>query len=901
MGADHGNPGAVSGPRKGIRVRRLRALFFRLAGLFRKDLRDRDLAAEMDSHLQLHIDDNLRAGMTPDEARRSALLKLGGIEQTKEIYRDRRGLPVLETLFHDLRFAFRMLLKNPGFTVVVVLTLALGIGANTAIFSIVSGVILKPLPYRQPDSLVSLFLHGRGLDRGVMGVADFVALAERQKTFEHIAALSPSSIGFTLTGLGSPQMVPGTSVTFDFFSVLGVQPALGRAFLPEEGRPGGSLSVIVSHRFWEQFLHADPAAIGSTIKLDGRNYAVIGILPLGFHFGPHNELWPILQFQPARQRPPYWLLTIGRLRPGISQTQAAEDASLIAKQVHEQFPLSDDASTIVVPLKTLMVGDASEALLILLAAVGFVLLIAVVNVANLHLSRSGSRVREFAIRSALGAGRRRLMCQLLTESLLLAALGGLLGLAIAYGGVRTILALSPDVFPRMEEIAVDGRVLAFTALIAVMTGIVFGLVPALRSSGSPAGQALREGSRTATSGRSARRFHGALVATEFALALIVLTGAGLLIRTLSQLQSVNPGFNSSHLVTALITLPRQRYANAPQLTAFYEQLLERVKNTPGVEAASLAMSLPPNLLELTNPFHIEGKPDAPGQPAPAIGEIPVGTDYFATLGIPLLRGRLFSDQDRSPATHVLVINENMARRFFPDQEPVGSRVQTGEYDPKGGRYTIVGVVGNVKYHGLGEKDQPTMYVPYFDSGWCPWFVREMYVVVRSASAPEKVVSALQSAAWSLDNQLALAHVRTMDQLLYESVAGSRFRAVLFGVFAALALVLAMIGIYGVMAYSVSQRTHEIGIRIALGAHRMSILRTILREGSRLALLGLAIGFFLALALSRTLAGLLFGVQATDPVTFVTVAALLLGVALAACYVPARRAMRVDPMVALRYE
>jgi predicted permease len=882
-------------------MRQLRAWLVRLGGFFRRNRRDRELAAEMESHLQMHIEDHLRDGMLPEEARRQALIKLGGVEQTKEIYRDRRGLPALETLLQDIRYGLRMLSKSLGFTAVAVLTLALGIGANTAIFSVVNGVLLKPLPYRQPDHLVSLFLHGRGLDRGVMGVADFQALNERQKAFEQVAAFSPSSIGFTLTGLGSPQMIPGTSVTSDFFSVLGIQPVLGRSFLPAEGKPGGNLSVIVSYRFWEQFLHADPGAIGSAIKLDGKSYTVIGVLPLGFHFGPHNELWPILQLQQARQRPPYWLLTVGRLKQGISETQAAADASLIAKQVREQFPLSDDTSTIVVPMKDLMVGDSREALLILLGAVGFVLLIAVVNVANLHLSRSGSRIREFAIRSALGAGRRRLICQLLTESLILAALGGALGLAVAYGGVRAILALSPDAFPRIEEITVDSRVLAFTSLIAIVTGILFGLVPALRSAGSSAATSLKEGSRTATSGRSARRLHGALIVAEFALALVILIGAGLLIRTLSQLQSVNPGFNSSRLVTALLTLPKGRYTNAPQVTSFYEQLLGRVKNTPGVEAASIAMSLPPNLLELTNPFHIEGKPDVPGQPAPAVGEIPVGMDYFATLGIPLFRGRLFSDQDRSPATRVLVINENMARRYFPDKDPVGIRVQTGEYDPKGDWYTIVGVVGNVKYEGLGEKDQPTMYVPYSDSGWCPWFVREMYVVVRSASAPEKVVSALQSAALSLDNQLALAHVRTMDQLLYESVAGSRFRAVLFGVFAALALVLAMIGIYGVMAYAVSQRTHEIGIRMALGAHGMNILRTILREGAILALLGVAIGSVVALALSRTLSGLLFGVQATDPLTFAAVAVLLLCVALAACYFPARRAMRVDPMVALRYE
>src|SRR2546423_2336083 len=357
---------------------------------------------------------------------------------------------------NDLKFALRQLLKNPGFTAVAVLTLALGIGANTAIFSVVNGVMLKPLPYRQPERLVSLFLHGRETDRGVMGAADFMALDERQGAFEHVAAISPSTIGFTLTGLGSPQMIPGTSVTSDFFSVLGVQPVLGRAFLPQEGKPGGSLSVVVSHHFWEQFLRADPAAVGSSIKLDGKSYSVIGVLPLDFHFGPHNELWPILQLQPAKQRPPYWLLTVGRLKPGISETQAAADASLIAKQVHQQFPLSDDSSTMVVPLKDLLVGDTSEALLILLVAVGFVLLIAVVNVANLHLSRSGSRIREFAIRSALGAGRGRLICQLLTESLVLAVLGGLFGLGLGLGGGRNHLGLRPDVPPRRGGVTVSG-------------------------------------------------------------------------------------------------------------------------------------------------------------------------------------------------------------------------------------------------------------------------------------------------------------------------------------------------------------------------------------------------------------------------------------------------------------
>jgi putative ABC transport system permease protein len=861
--------------------------------------REDDLQAELESHLQMSKQDRIERGAAVEEAEHASQRELGNVGLIREVTREMWGRTAMERLIQDLRHAIRMLFKAPGFAAVSILTLGLGIGANTAIFSVVNGVILKPLPYAQPERLVGIFLHGRGLDRGSMGNADFLALDQRQQTFEHVAAISPSSLGFTLTGFGAPQIVPGTSVTPEFFSVLGVQPVLGRTFFAEEGKPGGNLSVVVSYRFWEEFLHADPAAVGGSVMVNGKGHTVIGILPPDFHFGRHNELWPILQLESAQQRPPYWLIPIGRLKPGVSEAQAAADASRIAAQVQQQFPRSEDTSAIIVPMKELVVGDVSEALLVLLGAVGFVLLIAVVNVANLQLSRASSRGREMAIRTALGAGRRRLVSQLLTESVVLAALGGTLGLGFAYYGIRIGLALSPDVVPRMNEVTIDGRVLVFTAGIAIVTGILFGLAPALRFANSPLGDSLKGGSRAGTSSRGTRRLHHALVVAEFSLALVVLAGAGLLIRTLFELQSVSPGFSTSHIQTALLPLPRARYSDAPQLTSFYEQLLERIRNSPGVEAAAIALSLPPNLLELTNPFHIEGASVVPGQSAPAVAEIPISEDYFRALGVPLFRGRYFSQADRSPGTHVLIINENMARRYFAGRDPIGKRVQTGEDDPKGDWYTIVGVVGNVKYEGLGKQDEPAMYVPYFDSGWCPWFVREMYIVVRGAHTPDPAT--IQSAVRSLDNQLPLAQVRTMDQLLYESIAGPRFRAVLFGVFAALALVLAVIGIYGVMAYTVSQRTHEIGIRMALGAQRGTIVRSVLRQGGRLAILGVVIGSAVTLVLSRTLSGLLFGVRNTDPLTFMVVVALLLGVALAACYLPARRAMRVDPMVALRYE
>jgi len=879
----------------------LREVARRLRMLMHRHQFDADLEEEIRLHLELRQQEHIESGMTANDARAAARRRFGNVTLLREKSHIAWGWEWFEQLVQDVRYGLRMLRKYPGFTTVVVLTLGLGIGANTAIFSMVNGVLLKPLPFAHSERLVGIFLHNKATDRDVMGNADFLALDLHNQAFEHVAAYSPSTLGFTLTGLGVPRVIPGAAATADFFSVLGVQPVLGRTFLPEEGKPGGLLAVVVSHHFWEEFLHADPAAVGRTIILDGKSYTVVGVMPLDFHFGPPNDLWPVLQLKPAQARPPFWLVPIGRLKPGVSVAQASADASHIARLVGEQFPLSGDNDAIAVPLKELFVGNVSNALLILLGAVGFVLLIAVVNVANLQLSRSGSRAREMAVRTALGAGRGRLVIQLLTESLILAILGSALGLGVAYYGVRALLALSPNVLPRTEEVALDGRVLLFTAAVAIVTGILFGLVPALRVARLPLGDSLKNGSRNSSSNRGTRRTHNALVVAEFALALVVLTGAGLLIRTLFALQSVNPGFNSAFIMTALISLPDERYPKAPQVISFYEQLLERLRNSPGIENAAISLSLPPNLLELTNPFHIEGHPDVPGEPAPAVPEIPISDNYFRTLGVPLLRGRYFSDADRSAGTHVLIINQNMAHRYFPEQDPIGKKVQTGDTNPKAFWYTIVGIVGNVKYEGLGEKDQATMYVPYSDSGWCPWFVQSLYIVVRSSATTEQTASTLQSSVWSLDNQIPLAHVRTMDQLLYDSVASSRFRAILFGAFAALGLVLAMIGIYGVMAYSVSQRTNEIGIRVALGAQKKTVLRMILRQGGTLALLGVGIGLAVSLALSRVLNDLLFGVQASDPLTFAGVAVLVLGVALAACYIPARRAVRVDPIVALRYE
>jgi predicted permease len=874
-----------------------------LRSLFRLRNLDRELDEELRFHLEERTRENIAAGMSPKDARRAARLSLGNPALIKEDTRAVWTLGGLERLWQDLTYAVRGLAKSPGFTFAAVLTLALGIGANTAIFSVVNAVLLRPLPYPDSDRIVTVFLHSPNINKGVLGNADFLALEQRQRSFDEIAAFSLRANGFTLTGQGEPLAIPGTEVTSGFFSTLRAQPEFGRTFFPEEGQPGHSLTVVVSHHFWEQFLHSDPAALGRSIALDGKDYTVIGVMPADFHFGQNenDELWPVLQLEDIHQRPPFWLFVIGRLKSGVGLRQSAADVSRIALQVTEQYPLSGEATGIVVPLKEVMVGDARLALLTLFGAVGFVLLIAIVNVASLQLARASGRRHEMAIRAAMGAGRGRLISQSLAESILLGVLGGGLGLVLASAGLNALLAMNRDAIPRANEIGLDARVLFFTAVVAVGAGILFGLVPAFQSASARPLESLQESGRHTTFGSGSRLQQNVLVVAEFSLALVILVGAGLLIRSLSRLEAVNPGFHPDHILTAQLSLPQSRYRTAEQLTSFYQRLVERLEHTPGVDSAGISLSLPPNLLQLTNPFRREGEPIVPGRSLPVAEEIPVSADYFRALGVPLLRGRLFDEADRAPGAHVLLINQTMARQYFPGVDAVGKRMQTGEQNPRSPWYTIVGVVGDVKYEGLGQQSMATMYVPYFDDGWSPWFVHSMYLVVRATSDAAGVASAVRSDVWALDDLLPVNHMRTMDQLFTLSVATPRFRVVLFAQLAGLALVLAMIGIYGVVAYGVSRRTHEIGVRMALGAGRREIFRLILGRGMALAMMGVAIGAVAALGLTRVLKSLLFGVSATDPWVFAAVAALLVAVALFACYIPARRAARVDPLAALRHE
>ena len=808
----------------------------------------------------------------------------------------------MNTLWQDLRYGARMLMKKPGFTLVAVMTLALGIGANTAIFSVVNAVLLRPLPYPEPERLVMAYLANpaQGQNRSSLGMADFLAVRERNQSFEKVTAFSFGS--FTLTGGERPEQISGAWVSADFFATLRVAPARGRAYQIEDERPENPRVIVISHDFWQRRLAADAQVIGKTINLNSTPYTVVGVMPESFRFAltPEAELWPVRVIRPPRGRPPYFNRCVGRLKPGVTEQQAQADLSAIAAQVQKQFPDSPYSAMTTRPLMTSVVGDVQQALLVILGAVAFVLLIAAANVANLQLARAASREREMAVRLALGANRWRVVRQLLTESLMLAVVGGAVGLFLAVWGIDLFRTLGPANLPRLQEVNLDGRVLGFTMLAALLSGIIFGLVPALQSSRADLNEALKEGGRAGTESHGRKRLRGLLVVAEVALTLVLLVGAGLLLKSFLRLQDVNPGFRPDHLLTAQISLPPARYNDDQKIIAFHQDLLNRTKNLPGVQAAGMSMSLPPNLLQISNPFGIEGRPLPHGQARPLAEEMTISSEYFTALGVPLLRGRFFTDADKAGAPQVMIINEAMARRYFPNEDPVGKRLQTGDPNPNSPWETIVGVVGNVKYAGLEAEEMPTMYVPYTTPGWVSWS-RSMYLVVRTAGEPLGLASALRQQVRELDQDLPVVGLRAMEQVIHESVTEPRFRTSLLGLFAAVALLLAAIGIYGVISYAVTERTHEIGIRMALGAQTSNVLRLVIVQGMKLALVGVAIGLAASLALTRLMKSLLFDVSPTDPLTFAAIAVLLIAVALLACYLPARRATKVDPMIALRYE
>jgi putative ABC transport system permease protein len=871
-----------------------------LGATLRRSRMESEMDTELRFHMEAYAEDLVRSGVPQHEAMRQAQIEFGGIERVKEESREARGVTLAESVVQDLRYGVRMFVKNPGFTAAAVIALAVGIGANTALFSVVNGVLLRPLPYRDPSRLVVVsLLNQKTQETFPLCDADFLDWRAQNQAFTDVSAFSGNR--FNLTGAGVPEQVMGDVVTAEFFSTLSVKPALGRTLLPDEDRPGSPRVVVLSYNFWQRRYGSNPGVIGQTLVLNGSSSTVIGVMPPRFLPSPQTALWTNLVMDPPTFRGPYYLTGQARLKPGVTIEQGRAELGIIAHRIEQQNPLTNsNMSFRVTPLEEAIVGDVRPSLLVLLGAVAFVLLIASANVANLLLARAATREKEVSIRAALGASPARLTRQLLTESVLLAAIGGLLGLLLARWGVKLLLELGPGNLPRFEEIAIDGRVLGFTCLISLASGILFGLVPAVQSGRSDLNKSLKEGGRNAADGQGRSRARSILVVAEIALSVVLLAGAGLMLKSFLRLQAVNPGVNPDNALTMQISLPQQQYHDDGQLISFYQHLLEKVQTLPGVESAGVGMSLPPNLLEVTDYFTVEGQGAVSERMLGLADLVFASPDYFRALGVPLIKGRYFVAADRADTAKVAIVNQTLARHYWPNENPIGKRLKTGGMErPKNPWMEVVGVVGDIKYSGLDAAPEMVLYEPYQQAAWS-----SMYLVVRTSSKlddPASLTSAVQNAVWSLDKDLPVAHIRTVKQLLSESVEQPRFRTVLLEIFALTALSLATVGIYGVLAYSVSQRRHEIGIRMALGAKRSDVVRQVVGQGMVLTSIGVGIGVTGAFALTRFLSRLLYGVRPTDPAIFVFVPLLMSCAALLACYVPARRATRVDPMVALRYE
>jgi putative ABC transport system permease protein len=822
---------------------------------------------------------------------------------------------MMDTFVQDIRYAFRSLLKNPSFTILAALALALGIGANTAIFTVVNAVILRPLPYKQAGQLVKVWgkLEKEGIPQNWISEPEWWELRDTNRSFSNIAAYSGDNGANLTRGNGEPLRVSATNATASLFPVLGVQPALGRTFSPDEDQPGRSNVVVLSYEIWKSQFGSDPAVIGRTISLDGQGNTVIGVLPRGFTFGSKADIWTPLALDRTKpnSRGSHYLEVVGRIKPEVSLEQTSQDmtrfAQLLVKEYPQYYRPEKGWGVIVRPLHEETVGDVRTPLLVLLGAVAFVLLIACANVANLLLVRASVREREIAIRAAIGATRMRLIRQLLTESTVLALFGGVLGLVIAYVGTRVLISMSPASLPRVDEIAMDWRVLTFSIGLSIATGIVFGLIPALHSATPHLSESLKEGGRGTSSGTGSHRVRSALVVTEVAVALMLLVGAGLLIRSLRTLMHVDPGFRSDHLLTLRVSLPQEKYKEDPKVIAFYDRLFERLRSLPGVLSVGAISNLPMAnsqssgsvFIEDTS-VHVDTRLPATGTPYIETDQRPVSPGYFEALNIPLISGRRLSDSDNANAPLVAVVDEDFANRFWPGQSPIGKRIANSAV-PKSNPpqflwRTIVGVVGHVKNYSLDKKGREQAYFSLAQSAR-----NSMFVAVRTTSDPQSLTESVRREVLAIDPDQPIYDAATMDQLLDDSVAQPRLNSVLLSIFAALALALASIGIYGVMSYLVTLRWHEIGIRMALGAQRSDVLALILKQGVSLVVLGLAIGTIGSLIVTRVLSSLLYGVGAADLLTYTLVPLLLLSVAIIAVSLPARRATRVDPNVALRYE
>jgi predicted permease len=868
---------------------------------------EHELDKELRFHLEQQIEENIALGMLPVEARFAALRRLGGITQVEEECREMRRTDYLENLWHDLRYTLRTFAKSPGFAVVIVLTLALSIGANSAIFSVINGVLLRPLPYPQADRIVRIFFSSDTYPKFPLNPFDFLDFRHGNRSFESIAAFTRGDL--QLSDSGQPVRLAAFRVTAGYFRVLGLRPARGREFNTKDELPGNGQVVILSDRVWRSRFAADPNIVGRKIILDSQPFTVAGVMPQGvdhpgngYHavaYGDTVDVWWPFTFEGnSANRGSHYLEGIGRLKTGLTSGKAQAEMNLLVSQLEHEHPKTYTGwRVLVIPLYREIVGPTQRMLLVLLGTVALVLLIACANAANLLLARATARQREIAVRSALGAGRSRLIRQMLAESLVIALFGGAFGATIAVAGVRGLVSLLPATFPRANAIHVNAVVFLFTLLVSLATGLLFGLAPALQASRTDLQQGLREGGRGSTSGGSHVLLRSVLVVSEVSLACILLIGAGLMLRSFVNLLQTDPGFRTQHVLTASVSLPLAQYKTGEAAARFSDQLVQNLNAIHGVEAAGAGTDLPwTGYDENAGGWTIEDKKPAPNEESHARYHAAT-PDYFRALGIPLIRGRFFTERDNKITPQVLIINASMAKRYWPHGDALGKRITFSDTPKEKDWMTIVGIVGDVKDAPNSKGAESAFWWPFLQQQPSS----DLSLVIRGDSDPALLVSQLRVAVRRLDPALAVADIRLMDQIADASVATPRFGLFLVGLFAALALTLAAIGIYGVISYSVSQRTHEFGMRIALGAQSWDVLGLVLAQGVKLAILGVGVGVICALALARILGNLLYEVSPADPVTFAAVSLGAMAIAVLACYVPARRATEADPMVALRCE
>ena len=886
-----------------------------LAKLRLAPTRENEIVEELSQHLEDQYEQLLTRSASENEAYQATLRGLAESDllarelkqierrvQQETVVAGRERANLLGDLWQDLHYGLRMLAKNPGFTAVAVIALALGIGANSAIFSVVNTVLLRPLPYKNPEHLVMVWEENskQGYPQDTPAAANYVDWRDQNHVFEAMAAIT--EISFNLTGVGDPERIDGQRVSASLFPLLGVEPQLGRAFRPEEDKPSANQVVVMSYGLWQRRFGADPGIIGKPISLNGKSFTVVGVMPSTFQFPTRNDqLWVPIAFdaKEAGNRGAHYLEVIARIKPRTTLEQAQAEMTTIAARLEQQYPATNTSiGAVVTPLHEHVVGKIKPALLVLLGAVAFVLLIACANVANLLLARAAVRQKEIALRLALGASRARLIRQFLTESVLLASLGGCVGLLLSLAGLNVLKGFIPPNISQAQAIRIDAKVLIFTLLVSLVTGLIFGIAPALQASHFNLNDTLKESGRDSGAGSRGNRIRGLLVISEVAVSFILLIGAGLLINSFAHLRNVDPGFRADNVLTMRIVLPEVRYPDRTRRAPFYDELIRRVETLPGVTSAAVVTDVPLTSSGNSVGVSIEGRADPAPDRVPILITRMISSDYFKTMAIPLLKGRELNETDKAESRPVAVISETTARLFWPGEDPLGKQLKVGTPSTNDNKWlTVVGMVKDVRQYELGIEPKPQMYLPHAQNE----FFEPRALVVRANVDPLSLAATVRRTVWEIDKNQPVSDISSMEQVVSESVARQRFSMLLLGVFAGLALVLAAVGIYGVMSYAVAQRTHEIGIRMALGAQRRDVLKLTVGQGLRLVSVGVLIGLAAAFILTRVMASLLFGVSPTDSTTFITISLVLISVAALASYIPALRATKVDPMFALRYQ